>query len=107
MLFRLRVKWTEAGEKKSSYFSKLEKSRHQRNVITSLLINGTECKDFREIEVFTFYSKLSQNIQLMLTGSVIRFSLVPCIDILTNHLNICVTLSLQLRNWIQWSLKWP
>lgn len=82
---RSRAKWIEAGEKNSSYFSKLEKSRQQRNLITSLLINGTECKDSRKIEgeVFTFYSKLYSS-EYSAGDSDSFFDkihhLIPCID---------------------------
>uniref|UniRef100_A0A8C6WYS4 Reverse transcriptase domain-containing protein n=1 Tax=Neogobius melanostomus TaxID=47308 RepID=A0A8C6WYS4_9GOBI len=57
---RSRAKWIEAGEKNSSYFFNLEKSRQKRNCISCLLIDGKECKDFKllENEVFQFYSKL-------------------------------------------------
>ena len=57
---RSRAKWIEAGEKNSSYFSNLEKSRQQRNSITGLMINGIENKDYRSIEkeVYSFYSDL-------------------------------------------------
>ena len=57
---RSRAKWIEAGEKNSSYFSNLEKSRQQRNSITGLMINGIENKDYRSIEkeVYSFYSGL-------------------------------------------------
>ena len=65
---RSRAKWIEAGEKNSSYFSNLEKSRQQRNSITGLMINGVENKDPRRIEreVFSFYSELySSNYSLV------------------------------------------
>lgn len=57
---RSRAKWIEAGEKNSSYFSNLEKSRQKRNFISSLLIDDKECKDPKvlENEIYTFYSKL-------------------------------------------------
>lgn len=63
--------------------------------ITSLLINGTECKDFRkfEREVFTFYSKLysSEYSPADDDGFCNKIhNLILCIDILTKHLNICV-----------------
>ena len=82
---RSRAKWTEAGEKNSSYFSNLEKSRQQRNSITSLMINGIENKDFRSIEkeVYSFYSKLYSS-SYSLVDTDIRFNKIeksiPCID---------------------------
>lgn len=47
---RSRAKWIEEGEKNSSYFSKLETNRQQRNSISSLMIQGEECKDSKLIE---------------------------------------------------------
>jgi len=57
---RSRAKWIEEGEKNSSYFSNLEKNRQQKNSVSSLMIQGEECKDPKiiEKEVFQFYSKL-------------------------------------------------
>ncbi len=82
---RSRAKWIEAGEKNSSYFSNLEKSRKQRNSITSLMINGVENKDSRSIEkeVFSFYSKLySSNYSLVDTDILFDKigNSIPCID---------------------------
>jgi len=56
---RSRAKWIEEGEKNSSYFSNLEKNRQQKNSVSSLMIQGEECKDPKiiEKEVFQFYSK--------------------------------------------------
>uniref|UniRef100_A0A3B1J8J0 Reverse transcriptase domain-containing protein n=1 Tax=Astyanax mexicanus TaxID=7994 RepID=A0A3B1J8J0_ASTMX len=57
---RARARWMEDGEKNSSYFSRLEKSRQQRNSITTLLINDQEYNDDKTIEtkVFNFFSNL-------------------------------------------------
>ena len=42
---RSRAKWMEAGEKNTSYFCRLEKTRQERKTIKSLIINGSECSD--------------------------------------------------------------
>jgi len=57
---RSRAKWIEEGEKNTSYFSNLEKRRQENKAISSLLINGVECKDNKTMEntVFAFYKNL-------------------------------------------------
>lgn len=57
---RSRAGWIEEGERNSSYFFNLEKSRQKRNFISSLLIDGIECDDPKilENETYTFYSNL-------------------------------------------------
>lgn len=57
---RSRAKWIEEGEKNTTYFSNLEKRRQINKAVTSLLIDGVECKDIYKIEkeVYRFYSSL-------------------------------------------------
>lgn len=57
---RSRAKWIEEGEKNTSYFCNLEKRRHEKKAVSSLLIKGVECKEAKiiEKEVFMFYSNL-------------------------------------------------
>ncbi len=82
---RSRAKWTEAGEKNSSYFSNLEKRRQQTNSVTSLMINGVETKDFKliEREVFSFCSKLysseSSSVDTDTFFTEIQ-NMIPCVE---------------------------
>ncbi len=46
---RSKATWMEEGEKNTSYFSNLEKKRQEYKTMTSLLINGKECKDIKII----------------------------------------------------------
>uniref|UniRef100_A0A3Q3ASU9 Reverse transcriptase domain-containing protein n=1 Tax=Kryptolebias marmoratus TaxID=37003 RepID=A0A3Q3ASU9_KRYMA len=57
---RSRAKWTEEGEKNSSYFCRLEKRRQVKNHIQSLIINNNECTDQILIakEISNFYQNL-------------------------------------------------
>lgn len=47
---RSRAKWIEDGEKNSSYFSRLEKTRQERNALTTLNINNKIVTDPKEID---------------------------------------------------------
>lgn len=57
---RSRAKQIEYGEKNSSYFSRLEKTRQGRNALTTLNINNKIVTDPKEIdnEVYRFYQNL-------------------------------------------------
>lgn len=57
---RSRAKWLEEGEKNSSYFSKLEKSRQVRNAVNALSIKDKIVNDQKEIanEIHMYYQNL-------------------------------------------------
>jgi len=57
---RSRAKWTEEGEKNSSYFFALEKRNYKRKSLSALNINNTLCKDPAQISDFIslFYENL-------------------------------------------------
>lgn len=57
---RSRAKWIEDGERNSSYFCRLEKTRQVKNNIGTLLIDNKECSDPEAIakEIYSFYNNL-------------------------------------------------
>ncbi len=57
---RSRAKWIEERERNSAYFSRLDKSRQEKNNIRSLIIDGSESSNANDIaqKNFLFYSNL-------------------------------------------------
>lgn len=57
---RSKAKWTEDGERNSSYFCRLEKTRQVKNNIGTQVIDDNECSDPKVIanEIYSFYNNL-------------------------------------------------
>jgi hypothetical protein len=82
-IIRSRIKWTEEGEKNTSYFLQLEKHNYINKRISNLLVNNKEITDANEIlkEEKKFYenlysaNKLERNIFNNSIDNVLKFKI--------------------------------